>query len=59
MTVFSLLVVTFATCVLVYLCAQNKIPEPFHWIVYAILIIVWIAILLMAAGSDLLHYRLG
>jgi hypothetical protein len=60
MTIFGLLVAALATCVVVWLCSQNKIPAPFHWIAYAVLIVVWIAVLLGAVGGfGFLEHRVG
>ena len=41
MTILGWWSLVLATCVVVWLVQQNRIPAPFHWIAYAVLVVVW------------------
>ncbi len=58
MSIIGLLIAVFATVVLVWLVREGRIPQPFQWLVWALLIILWLWVLLMALGVDL-HVPLG
>jgi hypothetical protein len=59
MTILSLIFAVFVTCVIVWLVNQNKIPAPFHWIAYGLLIIIWFAMLISITGLPYLDQRIG
>lgn len=59
MSMLGLLIAVLATCVIVWLCSQNKIPTPFHWIAYAVLIVIWFAVLLSVVGVGFLDQRIS
>lgn len=59
MSIIGLIIAVLATCVIVWLCNQNKIPPPFHWVAYALLVVIWFVVLLSVVGVDLGTYRLG
>lgn len=50
MTLLGLIIAAIATCVIVWLINQNKLPSPFHWIAYAILVVIWFVVLLNVLG---------
>ena len=53
MTLLGLLIAALITAVVVWLANQGKIPTPFVWIAYAVLIVVWIVVLLQVLGVNL------
>lgn len=50
LTIWGLLIAVIGTCVAVWLVQQEKIPGPFHWIVYAILVVLWVLVVAAALG---------
>jgi hypothetical protein len=58
MTIFGLIVLVFASVMAVWLAREGKIPDPFQWVVFAILIILWLFVALAAAGVGGLNQQL-
>lgn len=50
MSIAALLVAVLVTCLLVWLVQQGRIPAPFHWVVYAVLVVLWLIVLLQLLG---------
>lgn len=61
MSIIGLLIAVFATIMVVWLVNQGKVPQPFPWILYAVLVIVWIWVLLSVSGlgGDIWSQRIG
>ena len=50
MTWAGLLAAGIITAIIVWLCNQNKIPEPFQWVVFVLLVVLWLIVLLVLFG---------
>lgn len=50
MSIVVLLFAVIATIILVWLANSGKVPAPFPWIIYAILVLVWLIVLLQLLG---------
>lgn len=61
MSILGLLIAILATGVVVWLVQQNRIPSPFHWICYAVLVVVWIFVLVYVTpvGDLFLNRQVG
>ena len=57
MTIFGLLVAVIATIVVVWLVREGRIPEPFPWVLYVILVVLWLWVILTALGVNLYGLR--
>ena len=48
--IIGLIIALLVTAILVWLVQQGKVPAPFAWVVYAILIVIWLVVLLGLTG---------
>ena len=53
MDIITLLIAALVTAILVWLAQSGKVPAPFHWILWAILIVIWLVVLIRILGLNL------
>ena len=58
MTILALLLIVVVACLAAWFADRSGWPEPFKWLVYAIIVVVLLGVLLDLSGVHILSQRL-